>query len=141
MRSERGDESWKDKPFSKEDSRFFFKGIDELSNFSLKKLRGILAYLIILNFAPLTYSIFSRFKPRKFVSLYQMHAKAFEAVLEHGKREGEIRIAYLGAGPGTASIQPSCNFCKWLPFLATSFLKSNCSGSIPFCRSCKTEKI
>jgi hypothetical protein len=98
-------ESWKDKPFSKEDSRFFFKGIDELSElFTEERSRGIPAYFNHPKFRSAYLLYFFPLQAAKFVSLYQMHSKAFEAVLEHGKREGEIRIADLGAGPGTASI-------------------------------------
>jgi hypothetical protein len=98
-------ESWKDKPFSKEDSRFFFKGIDELSElFTEERSRGIPAYFNHPKFRSAYLLYFFPLQAAKFVSLYQMHAKAFEAVLEHGKHEGEIRIADLGAGPGTASI-------------------------------------
>jgi hypothetical protein len=98
-------ESWKDKPFSKDDSKFFFRGIDELSElFTEERSRNIPAYFNHPKFRSAYLLYFFPLQAAKFVSLYQLHAKAFEAVLEHGKREGEIRIADLGAGPGTASI-------------------------------------
>ena len=38
-------ESWKDKPFSKEDARFFFKGINELSQlFTEERPKGLPPY-------------------------------------------------------------------------------------------------
>jgi hypothetical protein len=98
-------ESWKGKAFTKEDSRFFFRGIDELSEiFTEERSRGIPAYFNHPKFRSAYLLYFFPLQAAKFVTIFQLHAKAFEAALDHGRREGEIRIADLGAGPGTASV-------------------------------------
>jgi hypothetical protein len=98
-------ESWKGKPFTKDDSRFFFRGIDELSEmFTEERSKGIPAYFNHPKFRSAYMLYFFPLQAAKFVTIFQLHAKAFEAALEHGRREGELRIADLGAGPGTASI-------------------------------------
>jgi hypothetical protein len=98
-------ESWKGKPFSKEDSKFFFRGIDELSEiFTEERSRGIPQYFNHSKFRSAYLLYFFPLQAAKFISVYQLHAKAFEAAIEHGRREGEMRIVDLGAGPGTASI-------------------------------------
>lgn len=98
-------ESWKEKPFSAEDVRFFSKGVFELSDlftearspqlhgyFNHPKSRS--AYL--LYFLPL--------QAAKFIALFQMHAEALDAALAHARKTGVLRVADLGAGPGTASL-------------------------------------
>ncbi len=98
-------DSWKDKPFTKDDAHFFFRGIEELSDlfteerpgrmpqyFSHPKFRS--AYL--LYFLPLQAS--------KFVTQFHLHSDAMKATLASGRARGTLRVADLGAGPGTASM-------------------------------------
>jgi hypothetical protein len=40
----------------------------------------------------------------KFLTLFQIHNQAINACLDHGKKQGTLRIADLGSGPGTASL-------------------------------------
>jgi hypothetical protein len=98
-------ESWKNKPFSKEDSRFFFRGVEELSElFTEERSRGIPAYFNHPKYRSAYFLYFFPLQAAKFVTVFQLHAKAFEAALEHGRKQGQLRIADLGAGPGTASV-------------------------------------
>ena len=98
-------ESWKDKPFTVEDAKFFFKGVEELSDlFTEERPKGMPQYFhhpryrsgYLLYFLPL--------QAAKFLTLYQAYPRAVDAAIQFGKKEGVLRIADLGAGPGTASI-------------------------------------
>ncbi len=98
-------ETWKNKPFAKEDVQFFFKGIQELSLlFTEERPKGMPQYFhhpkyrssYILYFLPLQMA--------KFLTLYELHSSAIEAAMEEGWKTGTLRIADLGAGPGTASM-------------------------------------
>jgi SAM-dependent methyltransferase len=98
-------ESWKGKPFTSEDGRFFLKGIRELSDLFTderpKKLPDYLAHekyrsSYLLYFLPLQAS--------KFIALFGAHPKAFDAALTRARASGVFRFYDLGAGPGTASI-------------------------------------
>ena len=98
-------ETWKDKPFTQQDAHFFFKGIEGLSELLTEdRQKGIPTYLqhpkyrsgYLLYFLPL--------QAAKFITLFQIHSKAMEAALEHARARGVLRIADLGAGPGTASL-------------------------------------
>ena len=40
----------------------------------------------------------------KFLTLFQLHPAALDAALDHGSKAGVLRVADLGAGPGTASL-------------------------------------
>ncbi|OFZ53912.1 MAG: hypothetical protein A2428_14105 [Bdellovibrionales bacterium RIFOXYC1_FULL_54_43] len=98
-------ESWKNKPFGKEDARFFFKGIEELSEFfTEERPKGMPAYFQHPKFRSAYILYFLPLQAAKFISLFQMHASAFEAAWEHAKKSGVLRIADLGSGPGTASL-------------------------------------
>lgn len=98
-------DSWKDKPFSKEDAQFFAKGVVELSElFTDERPRRLPDYFAhpkyrsgyLLYFVPLQAS--------KFLHLYERHRKALESAVEEAKRGGVFKMADLGAGPGTASL-------------------------------------
>jgi hypothetical protein len=98
-------ETWKDKPFSKEDARFFFKGIEELSDlFTEERPKGMPPYFqhpryrsgYLLYFLPL--------QAAKFLTLFGIFPKAIEAAMEHARKTGVMRVADLGSGPGTASL-------------------------------------
>lgn len=98
-------ESWKEKPFSKEDAYFFFKGIEELSDlFTEERPKGMPPYFQHPKYRSAYLLYFLPLQAAKFLTLFQMHAKAVEAAFESGRKTGVIRIADLGSGPGTASL-------------------------------------
>jgi hypothetical protein len=98
-------ENWKERPFTRPDAIFFLKGVRELSDkftegrdqfragyFNHQKFRS--SYL--LYFLPL--------QAAKFLLLMDQHKDQVSAIIAEGKKKGKIRIADVGAGPGTASI-------------------------------------
>ncbi len=98
-------DTWKDKPFTIEDAKFFFKGVEELSDlFTDERPKGMPAYFhhpryrsgYLLYFVPL--------QAAKFLTLFSAYPRAIDAALKFAKKEGVLRIADLGAGPGTASL-------------------------------------
>ncbi len=101
-------DSWKDKPFTADDGRFFFHSIEELSELFTEDRpsgsRGLPDYFAheknrsayLLYFLPL--------QAAKFLGLFQAHTPAVQAALEHGRKTGVMRIIDLGSGPATASI-------------------------------------
>jgi hypothetical protein len=94
-------ESWKDKPFTLEDARFFFKGIEELSEiFTEERSKHLLSYFQHEKFRSSYLLYFLPLQAAKFLTLFQLHARAFEAALAEGQAQGVLRIADLGAGPG-----------------------------------------
>ncbi len=98
-------ESWKDKPFSKEDAHFFFKGIHELSElFTEERPKGMPAYFQHPKYRSAYLLYFLPLQAAKFLTLFSLHPAAFEAALDHGRKNGILRIADLGSGPGTASL-------------------------------------
>jgi hypothetical protein len=97
-------DSWKNKPFSGEDARFFFKGVGELSEiFTEERSRSIPAYFNHPKFRSAYLLYFLPLQAAKFVTAFQLHAKALDAALSHGRKKGMLRVLDLGAGPGTAS--------------------------------------
>lgn len=98
-------ESWKDKPFSTEDGQFFLRGIHELSDlFTDERPKGMPAYFQHPKYRSSYLLYFLPLQAAKFLTLFQLHPAAVEAALSHAKKTGVLRIADLGAGPGTASI-------------------------------------
>jgi len=98
-------DSWKDKPFTKDDSFFFFRGVEELSElFTDERPAHLPAYFAHPKFRSSYLLYFLPLQAAKFLSVFQLHSKAYEAALETGKKTGVIRIGDLGAGPGTASL-------------------------------------
>ncbi len=98
-------ESWKDKPFSKDDALFFFKGIEELSEiFTEERGRAITHYFNHPKFRSGYLLYFLPLQAAKFASVFQLHPGAMKAALDHGRKTGTLRVLDLGAGPGTASI-------------------------------------
>ena len=98
-------ESWKERPFSRTDAVFFLKGVRELSDkftegrddfragyFQHQKFRS--SYL--LYFLPL--------QAAKFLLLMDQHKDQVRMIVEEGRKKGKLRIADVGAGPGTASL-------------------------------------
>jgi hypothetical protein len=94
-------ESWKGKPFGKEDVRFFFKGIEELSELFTEDRGSMPAYFNHPRFRSAYLLYFLPMQAAKFVALFERHPAAIEAALKDG---GTLRVADLGAGPGTASL-------------------------------------
>ncbi len=98
-------ESWKNKPFSKEDARFFFKGIEELSDlFTEERPKGMPNYFQHPKYRSSYLLYFLPLQAAKFLTLFQLYPHAIEAALSHGRKTGTLRIADIGAGPGTASL-------------------------------------
>ena len=100
-------ESWRDKPFSKEDSHFFFRGIEELSLlFTEERTKNLPPYFQHPKYRSSYLLYFLPLQAAKFSALFQMHAPAIEAALQDAeeKQGGVLRVADFGAGPGTASL-------------------------------------
>ena len=98
-------ENWKNKPFSKEDSRFFSKGILELSAlFTDERPKFLPDYFQQARFRSAYLLYFFPLQAAKFIALFQMHAKAFESAILHSEQNGKLRIADVGSGPATASL-------------------------------------
>lgn len=96
---------WKDKPFSKEDAKFFFKGIEELSElFTDERPKGMPSYFQHSKFRSSYLLYFLPFQAAKFLTLFKLHPEAIRAALKHGSEKGTLRIMDMGAGPGTASL-------------------------------------
>jgi hypothetical protein len=98
-------ESWKGKPFAKEDARFFFRGIEELSDlFTQERPRTLPTYFTHPRFRSGYLLYFLPLQAAKFVTILQLHPLALKAALDHADKAGVLRAADLGAGPGTASL-------------------------------------
>jgi ribosomal protein RSM22 (predicted rRNA methylase) len=98
-------QSWQDRPFGKEDSQFFFRGIEELSElFTEERAKGMPAYFSHPKFRSSYLLYFLPLQAAKFLTLFQSHASAIDAALRSGRSSSVIKIADLGVGPGTASL-------------------------------------
>ena len=98
-------ESWKDKPFSKEDAQFFFKGVEELSDlFTEDRLKHMPAYFAHPKYRSAYLLYFLPLQAAKFLTLFDEYRAALDSALRYGRELGCLRIADLGVGPGTASI-------------------------------------
>ena len=112
-------EQWKSKPFSKEDSHFFFKGIEELSElFTEERPKGQPRYFHHPRFRSSYLLYFLPLQAAKFVTLFHHNTAALEAALTHGRKTGTLRVADLGAGPGTASISLLLNLLNQPKYLS-----------------------
>jgi hypothetical protein len=98
-------ESWKGKPFSTEDGKFFLKGVRELSDlFTDARPKNLQDYLAHEKYRSSYLLYFLPLQAAKFVALFQLHTKAIDAALAQAKKTGTLRVIDLGAGPATASI-------------------------------------
>lgn len=98
-------ESWKDKPFAREDARFFSKGINELSElFTEERSKKIPDYFAHPKYRSSYLLYFLPLQAAKFITLFQLHSGAMKAALLEARKNGVLRVADLGAGPGTASL-------------------------------------
>jgi hypothetical protein len=98
-------ESWKGKPFIKDDAKFFFRGIEELSElFTEERPRAMPAYLNHPKFRSAYLLYWVPLQASKFLTLFELHSKAIDAAIEHGRKTGKMVVADLGSGPGTASL-------------------------------------
>ncbi len=98
-------ESWKGKPFSSEDGKFFLRGVRELSDlFTDARPKNLADYLAHEKYRSSYLLYFLPLQAAKFIALFILHAKAIDAALAHGRETGTLRVVDLGAGPATASI-------------------------------------
>ena len=108
-------EGWAGKPFNTHDASFFSRGISELSEmFTDERPRQIPSYFQHSKFRSAYLLYFLPLQCAKFLTLFQIHEKAMRTVLAHGRKQGVIRVADLGAGPGTASIA----YLMWIMLLS-----------------------
>lgn len=100
------EESWKKKPFDKEDVNFFSKGLLELSDFFGEDRMGIKLpnYFTTARFRSSYFLYFFGLQGAKFLTLFDRYPKAVEAALDHAAETGVLRVVDVGSGPGTASI-------------------------------------
>ncbi len=104
-------DSWKKKPFSLQDARFFSQGVEELSElFTEERPQGMPPYFQHPKYRSSYLLYFLPLQMAKFLTLFQQNENALAAALDHGMKTGHLRIADLGAGPGTASLA----FLLWL---------------------------
>lgn len=104
-------ETWKGKPFTTEDGKFFLKGVRDLSDlFTDERPRQLPDYLAHGKYRSSYLLYFLPLQAAKFVALFNQHKKAVDAALAHGKQTGTLRVLDLGAGPATASIALLLNF-------------------------------
>jgi hypothetical protein len=98
-------ETWKDKPFTKEDRIFFSKGLLELSDYFTIDRSGakLPAYFTTPKFRSSYFLYFFALQGGKFLSLFEKYERAIQAMLDHAHQTGELRIVDIGSGPGTAS--------------------------------------
>ena len=107
-------ESWKTKPFSKEDVNFFSKGLLELSDFFTldrpeKKLPN---YFTTARFRSSYFLYFFGLQGAKFLTLFDRHPKAIHAAITHAVETGVFRVIDAGSGPGTASLALLCHLLE-----------------------------
>ncbi len=107
-------ETWKKKPFSKEDVNFFSKGLLELSEFftSGRESDRLPNYFTIAKFRSSYFLYFFGLQGAKFLTLFDRHPMAVDAALEDAVDRGVLRIIDVGAGPGTASIAFLCHLLE-----------------------------
>lgn len=94
------DKRWADKPFAKEDVRFFSKGVRELSEQFTEgrsQSRQMQSYLQQAKFRSSYLLYFLPLQAAKFLTVFEQNAKALEAL------PARATIWDLGAGPGTAT--------------------------------------
>lgn len=108
-------DSWKGKPFADPDCRFFFKGLEELSDqFTVDrpskgrtgKAEKIPAYFRHPRFRSAYLLYFFPLQAAKFNTAFQFHPQALDRLLQSSKtkeKDSPLEIFDLGAGPGTAS--------------------------------------
>ncbi|MEK6579705.1 MAG: small ribosomal subunit Rsm22 family protein, partial [Bdellovibrionota bacterium] len=123
-------ESWKGKPFEEKDSQFFFKGVGELSELFTEQRPGRLPdYFAHPRFRSGYLLYFLPLQAAKFITVFSLHHQAIEAALKHSQKTGVLRVADLGAGPGTASIALVqyilANYREDMPILEFEWYDSN----------------
>ncbi len=98
-------ESWKGKPFGRQDALFFLKGVKDLSElFTDERPSEMPSYFQHPKFRSSYLLYFLPLQAAKFSALFELHPKAMDAALAHAKKTGTLRVLDLGSGPGTASI-------------------------------------
>lgn len=97
-------ESWKNKPFTQEDSRFFFKGIEDLSLlFTEERGNKIQNYFQHPKYRSAYLLYFLPLQAAKFITLFEQHSKTLKKTFISGKDQ-PLHIHDFGAGPLTASL-------------------------------------
>ncbi len=98
-------ESWKNKPFSKDDILFFSRGLTELSEFFTVDREGarLAAYFTNERFRSSYFLYFFALQGAKFLSLFEKFPLALQAAIDHGTKTGTLKVIDVGSGPGTAS--------------------------------------
>lgn len=96
-------ESWKGKPFSREDAHFFFRGIEELSElFTQERGRALQRYFEHSRFRSGYLLYFLPLQAAKFIAVFDRHQKFLSDAIQNA---GPVfRVTDVGAGPCTASI-------------------------------------
>jgi hypothetical protein len=99
-------ESWKSKPFDKEDVNFFSKGLLELSEFFTSDRMGskLPNYFTTARFRSSYFLYFFGLQGAKFLTLFDRYPLAIQAALDHAAETGVFRIVDVGSGPGTGSL-------------------------------------
>lgn len=84
---------------------FFSRGIEELSElFTEERSRQMPAYFQHGKFRSSYLLYFLPLQAAKFLTLFDLYPQALQGALAHGRQAGVLRVADLGAGPGTASL-------------------------------------
>lgn len=101
-------ESWKGKPFAETDVTFFSRGVLELSDLFTEERShdrpGIPQYFKHPKYRSAYLLYFLPLQAAKFLAIFDLHPGAMRAAMKHGQSTGTLRVADLGAGPGTASL-------------------------------------
>ncbi len=98
-------ESWKNRPFTRQDALFFLKGVRELSElFTEERPSKMPNYFTHPKYRSSYLLYFLPLQAAKFVTLFKTHPDAIEHALLHARLKGVLRVADLGSGPGTASL-------------------------------------
>lgn len=103
--------AWRPRPFTARDEAFFFRGVRELSDlFTCERGAGTSAspprmdYFNHARFRSAYLLYFLPLQAAKFAALFDGCPAAMEAMLDHARGQGVLRVADLGSGPGTASL-------------------------------------
>lgn len=103
-------ESWRERPFTRQDGAFQIKAIRELSmRLTVERTSAMgrpqaRGYLEQARFRAAYLLYFLPLQAAKFAQLFREHPGAIDAALADGVRRGGMVVADLGAGPGTASL-------------------------------------
>lgn len=97
-------ESWKKKPFSRDDGIFFSKGIRGLSDIFTAEREKIPNYFQHERFRSAYLLYYFPLQCAKFYTIFSLYPTAIEKAVTQASKSGRLRIMDVGAGPGTASL-------------------------------------